>query len=60
MTITVAIPILITLVAFCWARNSVRSHGMGAMVELVICGGAAAILSLGAWLVWALAMWAGA
>lgn len=57
MTVTVVIPVLVTLVAFCWVRNNVRSHGMGAMVELAICGGAAVILSLGTWLIWALVMW---
>ena len=57
MTVTVVIPALVTLVAFCWVRNNVRSHGMGALVELVICGSAAAIFSLAAWLIWALVMW---
>lgn len=57
MTYTIAIPILFTLVAFRWAHRNVRSHGFGAAIELLVCGGAAAILSLGVWLAWALAMW---
>lgn len=57
MNFTILIPLFVTLVAFQWVRGNVRSSGMGGLIELAICGGAAIILSLGAWLAWALIMW---
>lgn len=57
MTYTILIPIVFTLLAYRWVCRNVKSHGMGAAIELLLCGGAAIILSLGVWLAWALAMW---